>query len=259
MATRKLIFVTYADGTYERNLRWNGLCARIFLGADKTFLFRRDDLESSDTYHQHSEIFDAPRGAGYWAWKPYFILRALHEAQPGDIVIYHDCGFGFRYKSFLRPRRILNLLKNSHFVAGVRMHQYGPNRRWCHKACFELMTDGSKKYLDAPITEAAVSFWVCSEPSKAFVSEWLNTCLNIEAIGDVSNNERAEQDSLFKEHRHDQAILTNLVISNEAQVLCPSPAAWRYAKSISMLELDLRARSNPIYKLLFRVIVRLSS
>jgi hypothetical protein len=30
------------------------------------------------------------RGAGYWLWKPYVVLRELALAAEGDIIIYSD-------------------------------------------------------------------------------------------------------------------------------------------------------------------------
>ena len=66
--TDSLIFVTYADGAFEQNLAATAWCARKFCNAKRTLLLTRRDLEASAIYPPHRDVFDSPRGAGYWAW-----------------------------------------------------------------------------------------------------------------------------------------------------------------------------------------------
>ncbi len=256
MARNRLIFVTYADGAFERNFKWNSFFAKHFLGADTLLFFTRSDLVKTEIYREHKAIFDAERGKGYWAWKPYCILEALKTAEPGDVVVYHDCGFGWRYKSFLRPTFLLNEARKAGFIAGVSSPQYGPNRKWNHRVCLRLMGDGSSKYEEAATIEAVVSFWTRSDASLKFVSEWLDFCLQLDAIRDVTAEELEQQHPDFVQHRYDQAILTNLVIRQNAPVLKPAPKILRFAKSITMLEMDLRSRSNALYRLLIWLIYK---
>ena len=42
---------------------------------------------------KYSVLLHSDRGAGYWAWKPYFLLRVMLEiAEPGDFIFYSDSG-----------------------------------------------------------------------------------------------------------------------------------------------------------------------
>ena len=249
-----LIFVTYADGAFEQNLAATAWHARVFCRAKRALLLTRRDLEASPIYLPHRDVFDAPRGAGYWAWKPWAILRAMDTSQPGDVIFYQDCGFGPRYRQVLRPSRLMALAQEHGFIAGVRCPQYGPNRRWVRRRCLDIMGANRPDILDMPSIQATISFWINTPSSRAFVETWLTFCLNIETIRDATPDEIASECPDFIEHRHDQAILTNLAYMRGAPVLDVDPATLNFAKSATMLELDLRARNNRFYALLLRAI-----
>ena len=255
----RLIFVTYAAGAYARNLAPNGRFARHGLGADQVLLHTRQDLERDPLYAAHRDVFDAARGAGYWAWKPLFILRALEQAQPGDVVLYQDCGTGLRYKNVLRPRELLAMARARGMIAGVRTPQYGANRRWNRKACLASMGVDRPDWLEAATIEASVSLWPASAESREFVAAWLDWCLTLEAIRDARPDELAGEDPAFVEHRFDQSILTNLCLTRAAPVLEVNEATLPLAKSVTMLELDLRARRSGAWRLLYRAVTGLGA
>ena len=250
----RLIYVTYADGRYLGNFRGNAWAVRVLGGAAKALLFTREDLTASAIYGPHRDVFDAPRGAGYWAWKPWAILRALDECQPGDVLFYQDCGFGLRYKLFLRPRALMAMAEERGFLAGVRCPQYGANRRWNRKACGALMGCEGARFADVPSLQATLSFWTDTPRARAFLEEWLHWCLNLEAIRDARPDERALEVEDFVEHRHDQAIITNLAILRDAPVIDCLPETLGFEKSAAMLEMDRRARRGGGAAILLRLL-----
>lgn len=248
MSRSRLIFVTYAAGAFARNLPVNGWFAKHFLRANEVILLRREDLEADPIYAPHRVVFDAARGAGYWAWKPWAIRRALASATDGDVVVYHDCGFGFRYKSLLYPRELLRLTRERGAIVGVRTGLYGSNRLWNHRECLRRTGAMTEAFLESPTIEASISFWRADAWSRGFVDAWLAACLDEEAIRDIRPDERSQQDPDFVEHRYDQAILTNLAVRHDAPVLTPSDGVLPFAKSISMLELDVRACHSRLHR-----------
>lgn len=252
---RRIIYVTYADGSYEANFPCNSWFARYFMRAEKILFYTKSDLKRDPLYSNHRDVFDAPRGKGLWAWKPWAILNALRLSEEGDLVIYHDCGFGLRYKSFIYPQEIIRLAKEHGFLAGVRIPQHDPNKRWTHKRCIEKMGNLSPQYLEQPMTEAVMSFWTTNEDSKAFVAEWLKYCLDYEVVGDPPENKLKQQDVSYIEHRCDQSVLTNLVIKYTAPVIEPSQKVLPFAKSISLIEIDLRAAHSSYFRLLRWLII----
>jgi len=252
----RLIYVTYASGPYEANLARNGWFARHGMGADKVLLYRRADLEAHPLYAANRAVFDARRGAGYWAWKPLFIAEALKQAGPDDLVIYHDCGTGLRYKTVLYPRRLIALARKAGYLTGIRNDQFGKNRAWNRRRCLELMGLDSEQARDAAPVEAVISLWSASAESRAFVEAWRDWCLNLDAIRDDSEEEKTGEDPAFIEHRYDQAILTNLTELRRAPSLEVSREMLPFAKSITMIEIELRARESRFWRLVRGVLLR---
>ena len=54
--------------------------------------YSRKQLETTDFYKDNQKILDQSTGAGWWIWKPYYILETLKSIDEGDYVIYSDCG-----------------------------------------------------------------------------------------------------------------------------------------------------------------------
>jgi hypothetical protein len=238
----RLIFVTYAAGSFEANLERNAAYVRRYMKADEVILLRRADLEADPIYAANRAVFDAPRGAGYWAWKPWAIGRALARARDGDVVVYQDAGFGLRYHNYLRVEALAAMARERGYIAGVVDPTHGPNRKWNRRSCLTATGELIPAYLDHPSVEAVLSLWTTAPASVGFVREWQRFCLDPDVIGDAPDP--AKEDPDFVEHRYDQAILTNLAIRNGAPVLRPPEAVLPFAKSLMLLELVERARSS---------------
>ena len=54
--------------------------------------YSRKQLEKTKFYTDNKNTLDQDKGAGWWIWKPYYILKTLKSATNGDYVIYSDCG-----------------------------------------------------------------------------------------------------------------------------------------------------------------------
>lgn len=247
----QLVYVTYADGAFVGNYRRNAWFARVLGGAGRTLFFSRADLEANPVYGANRAIFDSKRGAGLWVWKPWAILQAMDACGPDDVVFYHDCGFGLRYKLLLHPRRLIAWAQTHGFLAGVRAPQYGPNRKWTRAACRALM-GGAADLAEVPTIEASVSLWPNTPEARAFVAEWLRWCLTWEAIRDARPDELGGEAPDFVAHRNDQSVLTNLVAVTGAPAYDPQPQSLPFAKSVTLLELDLRSRNSVVYRWLWQ-------
>lgn len=75
-----IYLVNYATSQFYRSQEKLNRSARQF-GIDKVFSYREKDLIGTDFYNSNYEILQQKRGAGYWIWKPYFILRAMSKVQ----------------------------------------------------------------------------------------------------------------------------------------------------------------------------------
>jgi hypothetical protein len=150
-------------------------------------------------------IFDQPRGFGYWLWKPYLIDRELKEMNEGDFLIYSDAGIEF----VNNVNHVIDRMPDDIWLFG-NMWQH---EHWCkgdvlYKAekigVFNLGHDEKQ-------VQASVIIIRNTAFARHFVSEWLKYCQVPGYIDDSPS--KTPNPPEFKEHRHDQAILTCLAYS----------------------------------------------
>jgi|GEM_PF-2538163 len=233
-------FVTYASGSYRKNIFWNRFFVKYFFRPKELFFFTDDNLKKDLVYLANRKVFDAKMGGGYWAWKPWVILQAMRKAAEGDLVVYQDCGKGLKYKIFARPKGLLDFALSHGAMPGVFVPSHGENWRWTHAKCFEVMGCNNPKYFESPQVEASVSMWVVNDKNIAFLEEWLSFCLDLDVVGDSTEEERDG----FVCHRYDQSILTNLVIKYDYPAMLDPFDVPHFSKSLSFLNLSVTC-GNP--------------
>jgi hypothetical protein len=165
-------------------------------------------IKKEEFYQTHRAILDQKRGAGYWLWKPYIILKELKRVHDGDYIVYSDCG---RDKQFL-SRSVETLLAwcsdNRGVLPGVYIPQWGANKRWTKRDCFVLMGCDQEAYWDHCQIQASFSVWQKNEFSLSFVERWLSYCTDARILLDMPNTCALSNFADFIEHRHDQSVLT---------------------------------------------------
>lgn len=190
------------------------------------------------------------RGCGYWAWKPAIILetlnrigivRAKFNLQNPDYLIYSDAGVEF----INNVSHIIERMDQGIFLFGNNWE----HAHWCKRDVIEavwpwpslsheqriaaierLEAQGDRKTLakldtllasDADIpdptwgrfgkqVQASVIFFRVSDYTRKFVREWLDWCLFEGGRLIDDSPSRLPNHPEFREHRHDQAILTTL-------------------------------------------------
>ena len=172
-------------------------------------------LEQTDFYAQHRDVLDQRRGGGYWLWKPYLIGRELQRLEPGDFLVYTDCGYPWRPLVIRQP--LWPLLQwceseNGGVLPGVYVPKHGPNIRWTKRECFVAMNCDSEMYWRHPQIQATFSVWQKCTLAESFVAEWLQWCIRLDALADDRILTGVSEYPDFVDHRHDQSILTNLAL-----------------------------------------------
>lgn len=146
-------------------------------------------------YTKHIDILSAVRGAGYWLWKPYIIDRVMSKSKDGDVIIYADAGVEIINNVYY----IIDRMDKFIFLFG---NQY-QHVHWCKgEAIRRINPEGG--VFDKQV-QASVIFFKVGPESKKFVKEWLKHCTKPGMIDDSPSEYNHPE---FKEHRHDQAILT---------------------------------------------------
>lgn len=204
---QKLNLLTYSDSNYA-SLQATLAGTAIFSNAfDFVISKNRKQLEETDFYQENKKILDQKRGAGYWLWKPYFILEELKKMSPNDILMYVDCGDEL---SNLGTLREFIFKKTENLDALLTKGAFG-NGIYTKRDCFILMGCDNQAYYNEIQMEAGILVFKNTAQAREIVEKWLMYCQNEFILTDIPNvgSENLEG---FIDHRHDQSVLTNLSI-----------------------------------------------
>lgn len=166
------------------------------------------DLEKTCEYWTHKELYDAPKGAGYWAWKPYFIWRTLEEADYGDIVFYVDAGD--RITPCIMPFLMKAMDENGGRM--IARHCLNYNRQWVKEDLFVMFGMTDEKFRNALHMEAGIQAWKKTDENMGFVGEWRNCC-RIKKL--VDGFTIAPNRTEFVDCRYDQSLYSLLILKHE--------------------------------------------
>lgn len=199
-----MIVIAYYSNDGYRNMvyRLAGLCYEWNI---RFRAYNRAWLEKQSEYRPHRDIFDVPKGNGYWAWKPLIMLDALRQDSE---VIYLDSSV-----VPISAEALWYMLENTNEITAIASDF--DQCDWTKPECFRVMHCTTMKYLMAKHVWAGA---VCvNQGGESILREWRKFCLMPEAIADDNN---------FHTHRHDQSILTNLLLKYGKIPLIASPGTF---------------------------------
>jgi len=210
----KIYFLNYADdrfknkkGQFRKNQKKLNKSARK-QGFKNIIARNFKDLIKTDFYNENKKILDQPKGAGYWLWKPYFILELLKKIEPGDIVLYYDCG-SYKIKKPIQ-RKLVNMCNKN---KGMILPLWGEiNSIFVKRDAFVYMNCDNPKYHNAPHLMAGWMIFQKTTFNLKFVEEWLKYCKDERIVTDMPNTCGLPNLGDFYEHRGDQSVLTNLSV-----------------------------------------------
>lgn len=196
--TKEFTVIAYSSnpGYYNMVCRLANLCTSWNIPFKP---YNREWVEQQKEYAEHKDIFAAHHGGGYWAWKPLIILDALKIC---DTIVYLD--------SSVVPQNKQCILDIVSAVDKITASQYFEiNKAWTKRSCFIEMNCDSEDYWNTSQVWAGVV--VATIASKDIVEEWRDYCLQDIVTDNPSPNNFPE----FRFHRHDQSILTNLLVRHK--------------------------------------------
>lgn len=164
----------------------------------------------------NKDIFDQPRGCGYWLWKPSIIYGQIMDMKEGDYLFYSDSGIQF----VDNPLQLINFMDSD-----VMLFSNGwPHIEWCKMDVIRaingvsgfsitqtnegpfITANGYESFKQVQASNIVIRV---SEFSRKFIHEWLMWC---QIPGFIDDSPGKDNYPTFAEHRHDQAILTCLQI-----------------------------------------------
>jgi hypothetical protein len=212
--------VSYATARFESVRRDLNESAYKY-GISRILSYRETNLHSSSFYKLNRSILDEVCGAGYWAWKPFFIQEAMRQIRDDEIIIYCDAGSKFLES----PEPLLEICMNS--STGIVLFDARPlsNRQFTKRDCFVRMECDGPKYWNANIVIATIILLRKSVSSMALVDEWLKYCCDRAAITDDPNLCGLPELEGYAQHRWDQAILSILAAKYSLETF-RNPTMW---------------------------------
>lgn len=222
----RIHFVTFATPAFRVRQCLLNRSAIWFGKVDQLHVWNEYRLSKDGFTTRHPELFPKSTGFGWYAWKPYLILKALDEAREGDLVFYQDIGRRDPV-TISRPLGEWNdFLKKQDFpcIAGVSIPHWGANRLWTKRSTFKGLGLQGPLYEDSPQVQASWSVWRKLPQTLSFVREWAEHCQCLDLVGGQLENGREGEVPGFREHRWDQSILTLLALRDGMPVLNPTQA-----------------------------------
>uniref|UniRef100_A0A7S0DZ16 Uncharacterized protein n=1 Tax=Hanusia phi TaxID=3032 RepID=A0A7S0DZ16_9CRYP len=161
---------------------------------------------------RNKDIFNVGRGAGLWLWKPYIINKTLHEdLQEGEYLVYVDAGAFI--KSPIDPMLAFMEVLDSK-LQGVLTFGVGfPQFMYCKRDSFVIQNCDSTECHEAMQVDGYLSVWRKSKHALQVAQQWLIECQNFQSLSDEGPQNVKGKPNLpgFRAHRHDQALLTNII------------------------------------------------
>jgi hypothetical protein len=155
-------------------------------------------------WNKHGNFIEKNRrGYGYWLWKPYLIKKELDKSKENDMIFYCDAGCEVNEKGKRRLHEYIDMLNTSD-TGIITFKLTHLERVYTKNKVFETLGSNKKDVLHCLATVILIKK---NKKSTDIVNQWYENCENYNLI----NDETKEEDSLFKENRHDQSVLSVLV------------------------------------------------
>jgi hypothetical protein len=198
------LLLNFATANFQKAQQFNSKTALQVGGFDRVFCANLD-LVDGDFKRKHSAILNHSKGAGYWLWKPYFLLRALTELQDGDVLMYADSASHFINSAI----PLLNLPAAFHQDI-IPFELELPESAWTKRDTFFYMGIDGRGFEQS--RQFLASFIVIrkSATSIQFAQEYLHHCCNPNILTDLENSCGLPNYPGFKAHRHDQSVFSLL-------------------------------------------------
>lgn len=208
---------------------------------DKIHILKEPDIDA-DFYKKNILHFNDRRGFGYWVWKSYFIKKFLDAADDNDVFMYVDAGNEVigdltpLYDICQKDKKGVVLFENAD---GAQDGKVWTNNLWTKSDCFNLMDLKTDEYVYGNQVNASYIVFRKTDFSNKFFNCYLQVCQNYNIISDAPNiTDNFNKD--FRDHRHDQSILSLLSIRYKLTIL-RDPSQWGNHRSLA----------NSTYKQLF--------
>jgi hypothetical protein len=178
------------------------------IGFDNVYPYKSEEVKVGTFYEENKEILNYEIGDGYWLWKPKIILDSLNKMDYNDVLVYTDSGD--ELMSDILPNLKIHMQNYNYYFTNWGGDRW-PQKICTKRDCFILMECDEDKYHNTPQMEAGFIAIKKNEEIIKFISDYFEFCKNKNIITDIPN-EYGDNFNNWQFHRHDQSILTNLIV-----------------------------------------------
>ena len=198
-----IIAVNNSDKKFQRAQKLNSKTARQW-GADKVIEYGPGDIDEAFR-KRNQEILDAPRGGGYYLWKPYFFRKAYDELGEDDYLVYIDSGAVYVNKI----QYLIECMEHEKVPLMIfSLEQERIEKGNTKRDAFVLTGCDEAKYTDTP--QSIGGYFVCKKAPEvqAYLDEVLQYAQDMRIISDKPNVMGLPNYEEFTDHRHDQSVIS---------------------------------------------------
>jgi hypothetical protein len=211
-----LVFLTFGGGLPK----YHEAVERILKQAqdfpfDKIIGYTEKDLQEKfpEFWSKHKNfILNNRRGYGYWIWKSFIILDTLKQLNEGDILVYLDCGCELNKKGLKRFMEYIELVK-VHDRMFFHLEDEHTENRWTKMDLIRYLGIENQSFLNKSQSQGGLQFHKKIEANIKLLEEYYNICVNNYNLIDDSPSITRNHPH-FREHRHDQSLISLLVKKN---------------------------------------------
>ena len=158
------------------------------------------------------------RGYGYWQWKSYLIRRVMDKMEEGDILLYADAGCKLNVDGKKRLMDYFDIVKQS--PSGILLfNQHYPEVEYTKGDVFKYFgVSNDVAYTQHGQVAGGIIIIRKGHDAQQFINELYYICHNhYDLISDTPSITLNAPE--FKEHRHDQSIISLLAVKYAAAEL----------------------------------------
>lgn len=204
----KRVLINFSSNGYKE-CQWINSQTGIQYGFDEIYSHNMSNLDK-DFVIKNKNILSYKKGAGYWLWKPYIILKALEKCTSNnDIVFYADSGTYFKRNI----SELLSYMDNQPEYYDILLFETRTPCKECKytkRDVFIALDYDTSSCANSIQRAATYCAWRNTEKSRKILNEWLKYCQDEQLITDNLNIRNQPNYPQFKDHRHDQSILSIL-------------------------------------------------
>ncbi|RTK93336.1 MAG: hypothetical protein EKK61_01310 [Rickettsiales bacterium] len=172
---------------------------------NRIYLYGRQDIDE-EFYLKNKLILEQSKGAGYWLWKPYFILKTMQQLPDDSIILYADSGVVF---SSFDIDNFTDYLKDNDLIMPGNGQAVPLRNHLKKEAQIILQIDKNEQILNSQEIWAYFLVIKNNAETRSFIQEWLTLCEDPNLLTDQPLDPNI-QEAVMTSHLHDQSLLSVL-------------------------------------------------